>query len=65
VQTSPDSIVLRLMVANPLTSEEEHFIISKVDAALEGRFGVSIEYVESIQRQPSGKYAEFERTFSL
>jgi phenylacetate-CoA ligase len=63
-QTSLENVCLRLVVANPLTAEEENFILSKVDAALEGRFGVSIEYVESIQRQPSGKYAEFERTFS-
>lgn len=65
VQTSPTMICLRLVVAKPLTSEEENFILSKVDAALEGLFQVSIEYVESIQRKPSGKYAEFERAFSL
>jgi phenylacetate-CoA ligase len=64
VQTSPINICLRLVVANALTREEERFIISKVDAALEGAFQISIEYVESIQRQASGKYAEFERAFS-
>jgi hypothetical protein len=64
VQTSPTGICLRLVVAKPLTPEEENFITSKVGSALEGSFEVSIEYVEWIQRRPSGKYAEFERTFS-
>ncbi len=64
VQTSPTEICLRLVVAKPLTADEENFIMSKVDAALENRFEVSVEYAQSIQRQPSGKYAEFERSFS-
>lgn len=65
VQISPNAICLRLVVAKPLTAEEENFILSKVDAALEGLFRVSIEYVNLIQRQAGGKYAEFERLFPL
>ena len=64
VQTSLSDICIRLVVAKALTPEEENFIISKVNDALEGRFQIRIEYVESIQRQASGKYAEFDRAFS-
>ena len=65
VQTSPDEICLRLVVARPLAPEEESFITLKVDEALGGSFQISIEYVGSIERKPGGKYAEFERAFPL
>lgn len=65
VQTSPDEICLRLVVARPLAPAEEVFIASKVDEALGGLFRISIEYVGSIERKPGGKYAEFERAFPV
>jgi phenylacetate-CoA ligase len=65
IQTSPTHICLRLVVAEALSAEDENFIKREVNTALEGMFQISIEYVDSIQRQPSGKYAEFERAFAL
>ena len=61
IQTTRDQVCFRLVVAQPLTREEESHVITSATDALGGAFGVSIEYVDEILRSPNGKFAEFER----
>lgn len=61
VQTARDQVCFRLVVAQPLTPEEERHVIKSATDALGGAFEVSIEYVDEILRGPNGKFAEFER----
>ena len=63
VQTSPGQICFRLAVARPLTAQEEQHIIQHASASLGNGISIRIEYVPEILRRPSGKFAEFERTF--
>jgi len=64
VQTAPDQICFRLVVARPLTPAEEQHVIAVATEALGGSLRVSIDYVAEITRGPNGKFAEFERLFS-
>ncbi|MES2924414.1 MAG: AMP-binding protein [Verrucomicrobiota bacterium] len=61
IQTTRNHVCFRLVVAQPLTREEEGHVIKSATNALGGAFGVSIEYVDEILRSPNGKFAEFER----
>ena len=61
VQTARDEVCFRLVVARPLTREEEGHVIKSATDALGGAFKVGIEYVDEILRSPNGKFAEFER----
>jgi len=62
VQTSRDEVCFRLVVAEPLTPEEESHVIGSAMEALGGGFRVSIEYVDEIVRGANGKFAEFTRS---
>ena len=64
IQTSRNQVCIRLVVAQPLTREEEAHVIKSATDALGGAFTVSIEYVDEILRSPNGKFAEFERRFN-
>ena len=61
VQTARDRVCFRLVVAQPLTPDEERHVIRSATDALGGAFEVGIEYVDEILRGPNGKFAEFER----
>lgn len=63
VQTAPSELCFRLVVARPLTPQEEQHIIHAASEATGHELTVRIEYVPEIQRRPSGKFAEFERQF--
>ena len=65
IQTSQNQVCFRLVVANPLTRDEETHVIQSASKALGSAFGVSIEYVDEILRSPNGKFAEFERRFDF
>ena len=65
IQTTRNQVCFRLVVAEPLTREEEVHVIKSATDALGGAFGVSIEYVDEILRSPNGKFAEFERRVDL
>lgn len=65
VQTAPDQVVFRLVVARPLTPAEEAHIVTVASAALGGALRVSLDYVAEIARGPQGKYAEFQRLCPL
>ena len=65
VQTAPDHVCFRLVVARPLSPAEEQHVISVAAEALGGSLRVSLEYVTEIVRGPHGKFAEFQRLFSL
>jgi hypothetical protein len=65
VQTAPDQVCFRLVVARPLSAAEEQHVIAVATEALGGGLRVSIEYVTEITRGPHGKFAEFQRLFSL
>lgn len=65
VQTAPDQVCFRLVVARPLTPAEEQHVIAVATKALGGSLQVSLGYVTEITRSPSGKFAEFERLFPL
>jgi phenylacetate-CoA ligase len=64
VQTAPDRVCFRLVVARPLSPEEEQHVIAIATEALGGDLRVGIEYVAEITRDPNGKFAEFQRLFS-
>ena len=61
IQTSPNRVCLRLVVAQPLTRDEEAHVLKSASDALGAGFEVDIEYVDEIVRSPTGKFAEFER----
>jgi len=63
VQTAPDQVCFRLVVARPLTPAEERHVIDVATQALGGGLRVGIDYVAEITRGPNGKFAEFERLF--
>jgi len=65
VQTAPDQVCFRLVVARPLTPDEERHVIEVATKALGGGLRVGIEYVAGISRGPHGKFAEFQRLFPL
>ena len=65
VQTAPDHVCFRLVVARPLTPAEERHVISVATAALGAGLRVSLDYVTEIARGPHGKFAEFQRLFPL
>ena len=65
VQTAPEQVCFRLVVARPLTAAEEQHVVTVATDALGGGLRVSIEYVADIPRGPNGKYAEFQRLFPL
>ena len=65
VQTAPDQVCFRLVVARPLTAAEEQHVVAVATDALGGGLRVSLEYVADIPRGPNGKYAEFQRLFPL
>lgn len=65
VQTSPDQVCFRLVVARPLTPAEEQHVIAVATEAIGGSLRVSIDYVAEITRGPNGKFAEFERLFPV
>jgi phenylacetate-CoA ligase len=65
VQTAPDHVCFRLVVARPLSPAEEQHVIAVATEALGGSLRVSLEYVTEITRGPQGKFAEFQRLFSL
>jgi hypothetical protein len=65
IQTSRNHVCFRLVVAQPLTPEEEGHVIKSATDALGGAFRVSIRYVDEILRSPNGKFAEFERRFDF
>ena len=65
IQTSRNHVLFQLVVAQPLTREEEDHIIRSATEALGGAFDVSIGYVDEILRSPNGKFAEFERRFEI
>jgi hypothetical protein len=52
-------------VARPLSPAEEQHVIAVAAEALGGSLRVSLEYVTEITRGPQGKFAEFQRLFSL
>lgn len=58
-QTARDTIELRLVVRQPLTSEEEALITRLVREDLDQSFQVRLVYVDAIPRRPSGKIEEF------
>jgi len=64
VQTGPTTIVFRLVVSQPLTAEEETHILTEASNALGTEFTIELSYVDHIKRKESGKFAEFERTFT-
>lgn len=61
IQTRRDHVCLKLVVAKPLTRDEESYVIKSASDALGSAFSVSIQYVDEILRSPNGKFAEFER----
>jgi phenylacetate-CoA ligase len=63
IQTSPREICFRLVVAQPLTAQDEQHIIGSASESIGKDFSIRIEYVPEILRQASGKFAEFERAF--
>ena len=63
VQTALGQISFRLVVARPLSEDEERHVITAASEALGGGFRVRLEYVDEIVRGPAGKFAEFERQF--
>ncbi len=65
VQIAPDHACFRLVVARPLTPDEERHVQSVAAQALGGGVRVTLEYVPEISRGPGGKYAEFQRLFPL
>jgi hypothetical protein len=65
VQTAPDHVCFRLVAARPLSPAEEQHVIAVAAEALGGSLRVSLEYVTEITRGPQGKFAEFQRLFSL
>jgi hypothetical protein len=65
VQTAPEQVCFRLVVARPLSAAEEQHVVAVATDALGGGLRVSLEYVADIPRGPNGKYAEFQRLFPL
>jgi phenylacetate-CoA ligase len=65
VQTAPEQVCFRLVVARPLSAAEEQHVVTVATEALGGGLRVSLEYVADIPRGPNGKYAEFQRLFPL
>ena len=65
VQTAPDHVCFRLVVARPLSPAEEQHVIAVATEALGGSLRVSLEYVTEITRGQQGNFAEFQRLFSL
>ena len=61
VQTALNEVCFRLVVARPLTAEEERYVVESATEALGASFSVGIEYVDEIVRGPTGKFAEFQR----
>jgi phenylacetate-CoA ligase len=61
IQTSRNQVCLRLVIAQPLTRDEETHVLKSASDALGAGFEVDIEYVNEIVRGPTGKFAEFER----
>jgi hypothetical protein len=59
VQSAVDTILVRVVVARPLTAEEQQRTIDNVRAALGYAFTVEIVCVEQIERGPTGKFEEF------
>ena len=57
-QTGPAALVLRLVVARPLTADEEATVHAAFLADLGEGFALRIAYVDSIPRMPSGKYED-------
>jgi phenylacetate-CoA ligase len=63
IQTAPDRIRFRLVVDRPLTSDEEQHIIRSATESIGNGIAIEIDCVPEIVRRPSGKFAEFDRTF--
>jgi len=56
VQTGPDTIQARLVVARPITRKEEKALLKVLHDALGHPFHIHLQYLESIPRGPGGKY---------
>lgn len=65
VQTAPDLVCFRLVVARPLTPDEERHVFGVATHALGGDLRISLEYVVEISRVPTGTFAEFQRLCPL
>jgi len=59
VQSTPDTIQLRLVLNRPLTEEEHNQAVEFVREALGYPFQVEIRPVQNIERGPTGKFEEF------
>jgi len=62
-QTALDQVEIRLVVRRPLTAAEESHIIGAATRGLGGDHQVRLVYRPEIQRQASGKFAEFINEF--
>lgn len=59
VQTSRDTIEVRLVVERRITPDEEAQLAQKVRTALGAEFDLRFSYVPAIERSPVGKYEDF------
>ncbi len=59
VQTSRETIEIRLAVSRPLSASEEERIRAIALDGLGHPFAIELSYVDRIERDASGKYAEF------
>lgn len=59
VQTSAETIEIRLVVSRPLSALEEEQIRTIALEGLGYPFAITLSYVDEIRRDPSGKFAEF------
>lgn len=58
-QTALDTIEIRIVARQPLTEEEEAFVVARVRDDLDPGFKVRILYLNEIPRKPSGKSEDF------
>jgi phenylacetate-CoA ligase len=58
-QVGPEEIEVRLVVARPLTREEEKAVAAHIGAALRYPFRIALRYLDAVPRGPTGKFEEF------
>ena len=58
VQRRRDEVTVRMVVAAPLTAAEEEGARQAFDDALKNAFTIRLEYVDTIERSPAGKYED-------
>lgn len=59
VQTSVQDLTLKLVVSQKLTESEKKYLIQRINQVLDYPFTITIEYVESVRNQQTGKCETF------